>query len=93
MFGHFSRLRTKVLIQFLSIKLETLKSVKNDKIRNNQSQNDMFRGRSRTAATSKIEFFVIIVNGFQPLATIMLKCSILDVASILDPPLMLTLRS
>ena len=30
--------------------------------------------------------FVIIVNGFQPL-TIITKCSILDVAEVLDPPL------
>ena len=30
--------------------------------------------------------FVIIVNGFQPL-TIITKCSILDVAAALDPPL------
>ena len=44
------------------------------------------RGGSRTAATSKIELFVIIVNGFQPL-TIITKCSILDVAAVLDPPL------
>ena len=43
-------------------------------------------GRSRTAATSKIEIFVIIVNDFQPL-TIITKCSILDVAAVLDPPL------
>ena len=28
-----------------------------------------FRGRSRTAATSKMELFVIIVNGFQTLST------------------------
>ena len=27
----------------------------------------IFRGGSRTAATSKMERFVIIVNGFQPL--------------------------
>ena len=44
------------------------------------------RGGSRTAATSKMELFVIIVNGFQPL-TIITKCSILDVAAVLDPPL------
>ena len=44
------------------------------------------RGRSRTAATSKMELFVIIVNGFQPL-TIITKCSILDVAAVLDPSL------
>ena len=43
------------------------------------------RGGSRTAA-SKMELFVIIVDGFQPL-TIITKSSILDVAAILDPPL------
>ena len=45
---------------------------------------------------SKMESFVIIVNGFQPLTiitkrfqqlTIITKCSILDVAAALDPPL------
>ena len=44
------------------------------------------RGGSRTVATSKRELFVIIVNGFQPL-TIITKCSILDLAAVLDPPL------
>ena len=44
------------------------------------------RGGSRAAATSKMEHFVIIVNGFQPL-TIITKCSTLDVAAALDPPL------
>ena len=43
------------------------------------------RDGSRTAATSKMERFVI-VNGFQPL-TIITKRSILDVAAVLDPPL------
>ena len=43
------------------------------------------RGGSRAAATSKMECFVIIVNGFQPL-TIITKHSILDVAVVLDPP-------
>ena len=43
------------------------------------------RGGSRTGATSKMELFVIIVNRFQPL-TIITKCSILDVAAVLDPP-------
>ena len=47
----------------------------------------MVRGGSRAAATSKMERFVIIVNGFQPL-TIVTKRSILDVAAVLDPPLM-----
>ena len=40
------------------------------------------RGGSRTAATSKMECFVIIVNGF------FTKHSILDVAAALDPPLL-----
>ena len=44
------------------------------------------RGGSKTAATSKMELFVIIVNGFQPLTTIT-KSSILDVAAVLDLPL------
>ena len=45
----------------------------------------VLRGRSRAAATSKVELFVIIVvNGFQPL-TIITKRSILDVAAVLDP--------
>ena len=44
------------------------------------------RGGSRTAATSKMEHFVIIVNGWKPL-TIITKSSILDVAVVLDPPL------
>ena len=44
------------------------------------------RGESRAAATSKMERFVIIVNGWKPL-TIITKRSILDVAGALDPPL------
>ena len=44
------------------------------------------RDGSRAAATSKMECFVIIVNGFQPI-TIIIKCSILDVAAVLDSPL------
>ena len=47
----------------------------------------LYRGGSTTAATSKMEYFVIIVNGFQPL-TIITKSSILDVAAVLDPPLL-----
>ena len=46
----------------------------------------IFRGGSRTATTSKMERFMIIVNGFQPL-TIITKRSILDVAAVLDPHL------
>ena len=44
------------------------------------------RGGSRAAATFTMERFVIIVNGFQQL-TIITKRSILDVATVLDPPL------
>ena len=49
-----------------------------------------FRGGSRAAATSKMERFVIIVNGCKPL-TIITKRSILDVAVVLDPPLTLVI--
>ena len=48
----------------------------------------IIRGGSRTAATSKMECFVIIVNGWKPL-TIITKHSILDVAAVLDPPLIM----
>ena len=44
------------------------------------------RGGSRTTATSKEELFVIIINGWKPL-TIITKRSILDVTTVLDPPL------
>ena len=47
------------------------------------------RGGSRAAATSKMERFVIIVNGWKPL-TIITKRPILDVAAALDPPLDVT---
>ena len=47
----------------------------------------MLRGKSRAAATSKMERFVIIVNGCRLPLTIITKRSILDVAAILDPPL------
>ena len=47
------------------------------------------RDGSRTAAKSRMECFVIIVNGFQPL-TIITKLSILDVAVGLVPPLTLS---
>ena len=44
------------------------------------------RDGSRTAATSKMDQFVIIVNGWKPL-TIFTESSILDVAAVLDPSL------
>ena len=46
----------------------------------------IFRDGSRNAATSKVERFVIIANGWKPL-TIITKLSILDVAAVLDPSL------
>ena len=48
--------------------------------------NNRSRGESRTAATSKMKRFVIIVNGWKPL-TIITKRSILDVPADLDQPL------
>ena len=44
------------------------------------------RGASRTAATSKVELFVITVNGWKTL-TIIRKSSTLDVAVVLNSPL------
>ena len=51
-----------------------------------------FRGRSKAAATSKMECFVIIVNGWKQLS-IITKRSILDVAAVLDPPTFLKICS
>ena len=48
----------------------------------------IIRSGSRTAATTKMELFVIIVNDWKPL-TIIRKCSIFDVAAGLDPPLII----
>ena len=47
------------------------------------------RDRSRAATTYKMERFVIIVNGFQPI-NIITTCPILDVAAVLDLLLKLT---
>ena len=44
------------------------------------------RDGSKTAATSKMQRFVIIINSWKPLA-IITKRSIMDVAAALDPPL------
>ena len=49
-----------------------------------------FSGGSRTAATSKMERFVIMVNNWKPL-TIITKCFILDVTAVLDPLLSFTI--
>ena len=53
-------------------------------------QCSVIKGGSRAAATSKMECFVIIVNGLQPL-TIITKRSILDIAAVLDPRLYIVL--
>ena len=50
----------------------------------------VFRGGSRTAATAKMERFVVIVNVWKPL-TIFTKRSILNVAADLDPRLVFAL--
>ena len=47
---------------------------------------NIYSGGSRAAATSKIERFEIIVNGFQPLTIIAMRY-ILHVSAALDPPL------
>ena len=44
------------------------------------------RGGSRTVATSKLEHFMIIFNGWKPLTNIA-KSSALNVSAVLDPPL------
>ena len=49
------------------------------------------RDESRAAPTSKMELFVIIVNGWKPLTTIT-KHSILDTAAAIDPPLDITIK-
>ena len=53
--------------------------------------NNCTRGGSGTAATSKMERFVITVNGWKPLA-IVTKRSILNVAAVLDPPLTMLIK-
>ena len=60
--------------------------VLNTSLIDNNDYLDSSRDVARAAARSKIEIFKIIVNGFHPF-TIIKKCSILDVAAVLDPPL------
>ena len=48
----------------------------------------VIRDGSKAAAKSKMECFVIIVNGWKPL-TIIKNRSILDVAAAVDPPLVI----
>ena len=62
--------------------------MQNEKLRvERKSDLGMSRDGSRTAATSMMEHFVIIVTAWKPL-TIIRKRSILDVAAVLDPPQM-----
>ena len=72
----------------LTANLKIYENLKTRQLNRKQDQQatEETRGGSKTAATSKMEVFVIIVNGFEPL-TIITKCSILDVAAALDPPL------
>ena len=51
-----------------------------------QPQCCITRGGCRTSSTSMMEHFVLIVNDWKPL-TIVTKNSILDVAAVLDSPL------
>ena len=68
-------------------------TIDNDSIKRAKMRDSLFsqftRGGSRVVATSEMECFVIIVNGFQPL-TITTKHSILDIAAALDSPLFTT---
>ena len=54
-----------------------------------QTKASVNRGGFRTPATFKMEHFLIIVNSWKPL-TITTKSSILDVAAVLNPPLVKT---
>ena len=48
----------------------------------------VIKSGSTTAATSKMECFMIIFNGWKPLT--IKKRSILDIAAVLDPPLIIS---
>ena len=80
--------KVKISVSRLRIVLvEIYKTVNKLKLMNNIFKvKEYNQSGSRTAATSKMERFVIIVNGWKPL-TIITKRSILDVAAALDPPL------
>ena len=52
---------------------------------------DVARGGSGTAETSKIEHLVLIVNSWRSL-TIITKSFLVDVAAVLDPPLVALFR-
>ena len=55
-----------------------------------ENNTSIITGGSRTTAASKMEHFVIMVNGWKPL-TIITKSSILDVAAVPDPRLIVSL--
>ena len=59
-------------------KLNCQKSIHNFFVTGDSATPGSTRSESRTAETSKMEYFVIIVNGLQPL-TIITKRTILDV--------------
>ena len=61
-------------------------TLKQNTPKTHQISKKIFRGGPKTAAKSKLEHFVIIVNGWKPL-TIITKSSILIVAAVLDPQL------
>ena len=84
MLDHVTR-RSKILFTRVQVKGKLVLTITN-------LRKTLIRGGSRTAATSKMERFVIIVNGWKPL-TIITKRSILDVAAVLDAPLLMALKT
>ena len=72
---------TACIIEALKLCLQCKNSIFNNK----HFLQTVHKGGSSAAATSKMERFVIIVNGWKPL-TIITKHSILDLAAALDPP-------
>ena len=71
----------------MNLQTETYKICENDKFDLFEVETILTRSGCRAVATSTMECFVIIVNGWKPL-TIITKRSILDVAAVLDPPLL-----
>ena len=84
MLDHVTR-RSKILFTRVQVKGKLVLTITN-------FRKTLIRGGCRTAATSKMERFVIIVNGWKPL-TIITKRSILDIAAVLDAPLLMALKT
>ena len=89
----------KILLEHVPVKYCCMKNhYINEKCRNKRLImiiiiSRIIRGGSRTAATSKMERFVILsqsVNYYQ--LTIITKRSILNVAAVLDPPLIMKVK-